>query len=251
MHAQEREQLIHYVQKRWGGPHALRLGSESGQRLTLLPTGLHALDALLGGGLPAGRISTLRGGPSSGATTISHTLVAAAQRREYVPVYIDADRSFDPASAARSGVDLERLTIIRPSDALESLAIATTLARCGGFDLILFDRLSEEHDPQVVSTWLSCMATLLHSTNTALLILAAPRDGGKAYYGGQALAHYSSVILSARRTAWLRDRSNDITGICTQVRSLKNKTGAAPPAGLIEIEVHTTTPFRVATVVSA
>ena len=232
---EQREELIRYVQSKWGGPNALRLaGSDS--PLTMLPTGLEALDDLLGGGLPAGRISTLRAGHSSGATTITHTLVAASQRREYVVVYVDAERSFDPASAVRSGVDLTRLTLVRPNDALEGLAIATTLARCKGFDLIVFDRLDASHEPHVLSTWLSCMATLLHGANTAMLLVAGPAGRGDAYHGGQALAHYSSVILAARRSGWLRDAADRVAGIRAIVRSIKNKTGTPP--GEVELALH-------------
>ena len=234
--AEQREELIRYVQSRWGGPNALRLaGSDS--PLTMLPTGLETLDDLLGGGLPAGRISTLRAGHSSGATTITHTLVAASQRREYVVVYVDAEHSFDPASAIRSGVDLARLTLVQPNGALEGLAIATTLARCKGFDLIVFDRLDASHEPHVLATWLSCMVTLLHGANTAMLLVAGPAGRADTYHGGQALAHYSSVILAARRSAWLRDASGGVTGIRATVRSIKNKTGALP--GEVELALHT------------
>ncbi|MDQ3856408.1 MAG: DNA recombination/repair protein RecA [Chloroflexota bacterium] len=226
--------LIHYVQQRWGGPHALRLASEPGQ-LTTLPTSFPQLDALLGGGLPAGRITTIRGGDSSGATSLLHSLAAECQRREYIPVYLDADYSFDPSSALRAGVDLPRLTLVRPQDPLESLAIAATLARSGGFDVILFDRLGAGHDQGLVSTWLGCMVTLLHKANTAMVVLTG-QAREDTYYGGRALAHYSSVILATRRTGWLRDRAGDIVGIQATVNLVKQKTGSAQ--GQVELQVH-------------
>lgn len=234
MEDEQRADLIRYVQKRWGGPHALRLASGGAAPVTL-PTGFPELDKLLGGGLPTGRITTLRSGPTSGATTIAHTVVATAQRAERVPVYLDASHCYDPATGARVGVDFDRLTIVRPEDPIEALAIATTLARSGGFDLLVFDSLTLQHQ-RLLSTWLACMATLLHAADTALLLLTSAW-GGDPYEGGQALAHYSSLILSAQREGWVRTPPGCIAGVRTRLSVVKNKT--APPGGAVELEVPT------------
>lgn len=233
----QRTDLIRYVQKRWGGPHALRLAAGSSAHTTL-PTGFSQLDDLLGGGLPVGRIITLRSSPTSGASTIAHTIVATTQRAERVPVYLDASHCYDPTTGARIGVDFDRLTIVQPDDPIEALAAATTLARSGGFDLIVFDSLGDAHQG-MLSTWLACMARLLHSAGTTLLLLASTRDGRSTYHGGQALAHYSSLILSARRESWLRGPLQNIIGVRTRLTVVKNKT--APPGGSVELQVHTGT----------
>ncbi len=234
MEDEQRADLIRYVQKRWGGPHALRLAS-GGAAPATLPTGFPELDELLGGGLPAGRITTLRSGPTSGATTIAHTIVATAQRAERVPVYVDAAHCYDPATGARVGVDFDRLTIVCPEDPVEALAVATTLARSGGFDLLVFDSLSAQHQG-MLSTWLACMATLLHAADTALLLLASTW-GGESYPGGQALVHYSSLILSARRESLVRTPPGSIAGVRTRLNVVKNKT--APPGGAVDLEIPT------------
>lgn len=218
----EKSQLIQYVQSRWGGPKALRPASEAG-RLSFLPTGLPRLDSLLGGGLPAGRITTLSGGGSSGVTSLAHACVAAAQRREYIAVYLDAARTFDPAFAACSGVDLSRLTIIRPVDPEEAMEIAALLARSGGFDLVVFDALTDEYSSWMISRWLGSMVTLLHAANTALLLLTDLK-----VLSDRALAHYSTLRLETRRSGWMRDRSGDISGLYAQISTTKQKTGAAP-----------------------
>lgn len=236
MYLDDRETLVRYVQRKWGVA-ALRPASE-GARLATLPTGLPALDDLLGGGIPAERITALHSRHSAGATTIAHTLVAATQRREQWPVWLDASHTYDPATAARVGVDFTRLTVVRPGDPVETLAAATTLVRSSGFDLIVFDRLAEEHQG-LVSTWLGCMVTLLHNARTALLILTTPVSQTGSFYGGRALGHYSSLTLSVRRVGWLRSPSESITGLRTRVTVLKSKTGA--PGGSTEIEVHTGT----------
>src|SRR5439155_3765933 len=51
---------------RLGRPGDIHLGSARPGRVARLPTGLAALDAALGGGLPRGRVTELAGAPSTG-----------------------------------------------------------------------------------------------------------------------------------------------------------------------------------------
>jgi hypothetical protein len=79
-------------------------------------TGVAALDALTGG-LPRGALSEITGPASSGRTGVMLAALAGATRRQEVCALVDASDSFDPASAAAAGVDLERLLWVRCSDA--------------------------------------------------------------------------------------------------------------------------------------
>ena len=78
-------------------------------------TGLAALDALTGG-LPRGALSEIAGPASSGRTGVMLAALAQATRRQEVCALVDASDSFDPASAAAAGVDLERLLWVRCSE---------------------------------------------------------------------------------------------------------------------------------------
>jgi hypothetical protein len=75
-------------------------------------TGLTALDALTGG-LPRGALSEITGPASSGRTGVMLAALAGATRRDEACALVDASDNFDPASAAVSGVDLERLLWVR------------------------------------------------------------------------------------------------------------------------------------------
>ena len=75
-------------------------------------TGIAALDALTGG-LPRGALSEITGPASSGRTGVMLAALAGATRRQEVCALVDASDSFDPASAAAAGVDLERLLWVR------------------------------------------------------------------------------------------------------------------------------------------
>src|SRR5437763_16374838 len=62
-------------------------------------------DALLGGGIPRGRISEIVGRLSSGKTSMAAAFIAAATRRGEIAAMIDASGAFDPLSMANAGVD--------------------------------------------------------------------------------------------------------------------------------------------------
>jgi hypothetical protein len=78
-------------------------------------TGIPTLDALTGG-LPRGALSEFSGPTSSGRTGVMLTALANATQREEVCALVDASDSFDPASAAAAGVDLNRLLWVRCSE---------------------------------------------------------------------------------------------------------------------------------------
>ncbi len=79
-------------------------------------TGFAELDDLLGGGIPRGQITELVGQASSGCTSVALSLLAEATARREVAAYIDAADCFDPPSAQRAGVALDRLLWVRCGD---------------------------------------------------------------------------------------------------------------------------------------
>lgn len=124
-------------------PNAARI-TTLGLRPLALPreclyTGLAALDAVTGG-FPRGAISEILGPESSGRTTLVHALLAAATARGEICAYVDTDDSFDPVSAAASGVALSQLVWVRcghnPGYALKA---ADSLLHAGGFGVIALD----------------------------------------------------------------------------------------------------------------
>jgi hypothetical protein len=84
-----------------------------------VPVGIAALDALTGG-LPRGALSEITGRTSSGRTGVVMAALAAATRRQEVCALVDASDSFDPASAAAAGVDLDRLLWVRCNESSNS-----------------------------------------------------------------------------------------------------------------------------------
>jgi recombination protein RecA len=124
-----------------------------GDEYAIGSTGVAALDAHLPGGFPRGQLSELVGRRSSGRTSLLMRLLAAATARGELVALVDALDMFDVESAAKAGVDLERLLWIRGfvvadpgmcrdmnQRALEQAIRALTLVlQAGNFGVVVFD----------------------------------------------------------------------------------------------------------------
>ena len=80
-------------------------------------TGIAALDRLLPqGGFPRGAIVEWLGEPGAGASTLALLAAREACREGGALVVIDRPRRLYPPAAARLGIDLERLIVVRPQN---------------------------------------------------------------------------------------------------------------------------------------
>lgn len=78
-----------------------------------VPTGIAALDGLLGGGLPVGAVTELVGAECTGRTSVALSFLAQMTEANKVCAWVDASNAIDPASVAAAGVDLRRLLWVR------------------------------------------------------------------------------------------------------------------------------------------
>ena len=116
------------------------VGVRQRQELECVPTGIPAIDELIGGGVPKGTLTEICGAPSSGRTTVMYSLLAEATRRLECCAWIDASGVFDPASAEEAGVDLARvLWVDCGGNAEHALKSADLLIQAGGFGLVVLD----------------------------------------------------------------------------------------------------------------
>lgn len=85
----------------------MKLGDNRTMDVETISTGSLALDIALGaGGLPMGRIVEVYGPESSGKTTLTLELIAAAQRSGKTCAFIDAEHALDPIYAKNSVLTL-------------------------------------------------------------------------------------------------------------------------------------------------
>lgn len=160
-----------------------------------IATGHESLDAALRtGGLPRGSLTLLDALPGTGATTLALGTLAAAQAAGGLAAYLDLGRALDPATAARLGVQLEWLLIVRPTSVTEALELGGWLARSRLIDLLVLDLLGARNGEGAAV--IERLPPLLSRTSaTAVLLARGPlREAGVRAAG---------IRIGLERRAWL------------------------------------------------
>ena len=135
------EATLSSIEKEFGKGSIMRLGeATANMNVEVIPTDILPLDLALGvGGIPRGRIIEVYGPESSGKTTVSLHMIAAAQKRGGVAAFIDAEHALDPIYAKKLGVDIDNLLISQPDNGEQALEIAEALVRSGAIDIVVVD----------------------------------------------------------------------------------------------------------------
>jgi len=205
-----------------------------------IPWGIEELDQIIGGGAPRGRITVLVGEFSSGKTFLLQTLIKNAIEQGLKVVYIDTERSYDPAWWERVGVDLEKLFVAQPASGEEAADIADAAVR-SGYDLLAVDSiaglipkvmLEEKTEQQFVGLQARMIQrfiqkVLSNNTNTALVftnqfrsvLTPGPIDNMP---GGNALRYFAHVILRVQREGWIEENGERV-GFYIRVICRKSK----------------------------
>jgi len=139
-----------------------------------LSTGVPAIDDLTAGGIPRGTLTEICGTESSGRTALMFAILGEATRRGECCAWIDAAGAFDPASAAETGVDLERVLWVNcGGNAEHALKSTDLLIQAGGFGLVVLD-LADAPDKEARRIPLASWFRLRHAaerTGAALVAL--------------------------------------------------------------------------------
>ncbi|PYT27244.1 MAG: hypothetical protein DMG57_19040 [Acidobacteria bacterium] len=139
----------------------------------VLPSGIAAFDRAFDG-IPRGVVTDLYGPASSGRTSLAFAFMAQATAREEFCVLVDASDVFDPESAAKAGVALERLLWIRCRGNTEHALQATDLVlQAGGFGVVVMDLgdVAPETARRIsLASWYRLRRAIEH-TPTALVVV--------------------------------------------------------------------------------
>lgn len=244
------EASIANIEKRFGKGAIMPLHAAEKVKVDVIPTGSLALDIATGiGGIPRGRIIEIFGVESSGKTTLALHVIAEAQKRGGVAVFIDAEHALDPKYAKALGVDVENLYISQPDYGEQALEIAESLINSGAVDVIVVDSVAalvprdelegEMGEAQVgkqarlMSQALRKLKGIVHKSNTALIFINQIREKIGTIFGnpettpgGRALKFFSDMRLEVRRTGDIKE-GNERKGYRVKVKVVKNKL--APP----------------------
>ena len=147
------------------------------------PSGLTAIDDLLGGGFARGHLSEIVGPPSSGRTSLCLSLLAQTTSAEgELAAIVDRADAFDPLSAKAVGVDLDRVLWVRVSEVQEALRSTERLLETEGLPLVLLDLDTPEQiktrspSPPIPQPAWTRLSRLAHTTKSALVVLGRKRQ---------------------------------------------------------------------------
>lgn len=239
------------IEKQFGKGAIMKMGdAQIDQGIQAVSTGSLGLDMALGiGGLPRGRVVEIYGPESSGKTTLTLQVIAAAQRAGGTAAFIDAEHALDPIYAGKLGVDVPNLIISQPDTGEQGLEIADMLVRSGGVDIIVIDSVAAltpraEIEGEMGDSMMGLHARLMSQalrkltgsikkTNTLVIFINQIRmkigvmfGNPETTTGGNALKFYASVRLDIRRIGAIK-KSDEVIGSETRVKVVKNKV--APP----------------------
>jgi len=158
-------------------PGTVWIGSKPVETVRRLGTGVPSLDSLLDGGLPRGGLSEIVGGPSSGCTSLAHSLVASATTRGEVTAIVDLPDALHPAALWSAGADLARVLWVRPPSLPASLKCTELILGVGGFGVVILDLGSTPTSQLPLHVW-PRLSRRAKQTGTVLAVLAPHRVAG-------------------------------------------------------------------------
>jgi hypothetical protein len=207
---------------------------ERKRREEVVPTGLEAIDRLLEGGLPRGKMTEIAGRGARFSVVIA--ALAAATSIGEAAALIDRGDGFDPQLGEAAGIDLGRMLWVRPTTLKQAVAAAEMLVSTG-FQLVVLDMPAESRPyvgpPLRRSTrvpdaaWVR-LARAAEAHGSALLVSAPYPITGTT----------SEAMLLAER-AHARWHGGLLTGVQTNVRLEKHRrkpSGQSAPMRFVAIE---------------
>lgn len=238
------------IEKQFGKGSIMRLGDNRAMDVETISTGSLSLDIALGaGGLPMGRIVEIFGPESSGKTTLTLELIAAAQREGKTCAFIDAEHALDPVYAKKKlGVNIDELLVSQPDTGEQALEICDALARSGAVDVIVVDsvaaltpkaeiegEMGDSHmglQARMLSQAMRKLTGNLKQSNCMCIFINQIRmkigvmfGNPETTTGGNALKFYASVRLDIRRTGAIKE-GEEVVGNETRIKVVKNKIAA-------------------------
>lgn len=234
-----------------GSVHTMK-SKKSRRNIPRWSTGLEALDEILGGGMPEGRVVEISGNESAGKTSLAYHLMA--QHRYAVDIPIEG--TFDEKRAEIFGNSKGQLIVDNADygeQVFESIKAYTDI----NMPIVVVDSVPamvprEQYEetnmekenrigriPAMMSARLPAIVRKCEESGTTLIFINQMRDkigampfGEKTQQpGGWALKHACSVKIRISRVRWIKvpnknprnDATNEMVGIEVKIKITKSK----------------------------
>lgn len=227
-----------------------------------LPTGCYVLDAIMGGGLPMGRIVEIYGETSTGKSLIGAQCCASVQDAGGIAVYIDTESAVSLPIMEAVGVDTEMLiystpdTVEKVFEAMEK--VIESEEKTDQRILIVWDSIAATSSTtemekstgetgylqhaRIISQGLRKMSRAISRRRIAALFLNQVRTNigvifgsNTATFGGKAVSFHASVRIELEKPKKLKDGKR-VVGITTRACVVKNKV--APPFREADLPIY-------------
>ena len=200
-----------------------------------VPLEIPAIDDMLGGGVPKGRITIFVGEAASGKTLLAQLVIAAAQRAGGKALFFDIEHTFDERWFALTGVqtdDPAKLLVVRPRNLEQAFDMACDALERVQPDVLVLDSIPalvpkavldadmEKQDFRGVTArkvTAGVQNLVQFNQNTAIILINQLRinmgikfGNPESMPGGKGLRFYTSLIVRTRRGAWITDAGDGL-----------------------------------------
>lgn len=261
--------LCNEINKKEGAGSVYTIGSENANlKIDRWSTGIEDLDAIIGGGMPEGRVIEIYGPESSGKTTLGYHLCGLHPLCLDIPI----EGTFDADRAEVFGNRPKQMLIYRATYGEDAFNKAIKFAKAG-IPLIIFDSvpsmIPKEDAEKVLKSamkdsieeqriggvarlmnkYLPVLEEIIEVTGTTVVFINQVRDKMNAMMfgektdtpGGHKLKHSASLRIQVARRAWIeipnKDPHNTATtkkvGLIIKCKIVKSKV--SNPMGECEI----------------
>ena len=214
------------IERKSGKGSIFLTGKETRLEIPRWSTEIEALDNIIGGGMPKGRIVEIFGPESSGKTSLIYWLMSLHKLGVYIPI----EGTYDEDRAISLGVKPKQMIVYRAQYGEEALNAVMKFAKAGvpiiaidsvpacqpkeDIDKIEKDAGNEARIGGVARLFSKTLPTIVHiceETGTTLILVNQVRDKMNAMLfgekedtpGGRAIKFYSSVRIKVARRAWI------------------------------------------------
>lgn len=222
----EISKLCKDIEKKSGKGSIFTVGKNASLQIPRWQTRIEALDNIIGGGMPKGRIIEIFGPESSGKTSLMYWLMSLHSLGLYIPI----EGTYDEERALQMGVQKGKMIVHRANYGEEALNDVLKFAKAGipiiGLDSVPacqpkddITKIEKDAENEVriggvarlFSKMLPSIVRTCEESGTTLILINQVRDNMNAMLfgdkdttpGGRAIKFYSSLRIKVARRTWI------------------------------------------------